>query len=157
MTSKRKRDQGGSNFINRRILIRNCDYIKKNFLLNFTCGKIVVLLDITYNPILCLLTLWLYLQVKHKRKFFSILIPIYCRKSTIYYITFVFQKYRRPKIVALIGTPYAFSNHIHKKRSVRNCFEDNWNNKAGHAHNPFFGLFELFEHKIIFSTKNTKS
>ena len=93
--------------IRHRILTKNCYWIRKNFILSYTCNKIIVLLGIAHDHTLFLPTLWFYPQVKHKRKFCSNLIPAYCRKSTFYCITY-YITYFCSKIAVLTGMSYVF-------------------------------------------------
>ena len=82
--------------------------LKRIFIQVLLEKKIIVLSVIAYNHTLGLPTLWFNQLRKHKREFFSNLIPVYFWKSTIYYITYVFKNYWCPKIAVLVSKSYAF-------------------------------------------------
>ena len=81
------------NAINNRISAKTeINYIYL-YLLVLRVKKIILLLDIANDHTLCQPILWFCPQIKHKRKFCSILIPVYCQKSMIYCITYKFKNY----------------------------------------------------------------
>ena len=98
--------------------------------LSLTCGKIIVLLGIAHDHILCFTTLWFYPHVKHKRKFSAYLIPVLSRKSTIYCITYAVRnfnsKFHQNIVKNWLGSIRWMKNFTNISYSVSPCF-NYWN------------------------------